>query len=282
MGGSAMEAGAGVDAGAGAGVPFRLGVAGLAVDVRALFPETRRWCADYAVEGEPGARTAPGDAGPRVAADLAVRIAPADIAWERAHMPDEALASDGYLETLALLRHLAEAMPAHRRMLMHGAVVEYEGRGYMFCASSGTGKSTHVGLWCRHLGTAVHVVNGDKPFVFVPPEEGAPPVAFGTPWAGKEGWQRNASVPLAGVCLLHRAQPGRSTARIVSSDEAREELRSHTYMPAEAEAEAETLRLLDALMARTRLVSAACDMSEAAVRATFEALAAYVPGACPS
>ena len=48
---------------------------------------------------------------------------------------------------------------------MHGAVIEYEGNGYMFSADSGTGKTTHILLWRKFLGDKVKIVNGDKPFL---------------------------------------------------------------------------------------------------------------------
>ena len=79
----------------------------------------------------------------------------------------------------------------------------FEGLGYLFTAPSGTGKSTHIRLWRQFLGEAGHIVNGDKPFLSV--EEGKVFV-WGSPWAGKENWQKNRKAPLHGICLLKQGQ----------------------------------------------------------------------------
>lgn len=108
--------------------------------------------------------------------------------------------SNEYIETLVLLRNISEQLPRFDCFLMHGAVVSEDEDGYMFTATSGTGKSTHISLWKKYFDN-VEIVNGDKPFLRVG-EEGV--TAYGTPWAGKEGWQKNVSVPLSAVCLLKR------------------------------------------------------------------------------
>lgn len=58
-------------------------------------------------------------------------------------------------------------LPAYDCFLMHGAVTAVNGAGYMFfTATSGTGKSTHVGLWKKYFDD-VEIINGDKPFIRV-------------------------------------------------------------------------------------------------------------------
>ena len=242
------------------------------VRVEALHGGIRRMCTGYLVADD-------------VAPDLTVRISQADIDRERSLSTPGEQWSDTYLETLAVYRKIAEWAPLHRRMLMHGAVVEHAGRAYMFCATSGTGKSTHIRLWRRYLGDAVDIVNGDKPLVLVPEAPGtdgpggsdavaAPSaVAYGTPWCGKEGWQRNTSAPLAGICLLHRApEPGANVIRRIEPAQALDFMMRQVYLPDAADAVAATLDLLDALLTRTPLFELFCDMSEDAVRTSFEGL----------
>lgn len=210
-----------------------------------------------------------------------VCVSRADIDEERAKgLPREW--PDGYLETLAAYRKIAELLPARDRLLVHGAAVAVADRAYLFCAPSGTGKTTHVRLWRERLGAAVAVVNGDKPIVHVPPTSaggpgpqgglGPEPIVFGTPWAGKEGWQRNMSAPLAGICFLGRAEPGASRIRSLEPARALDRALRQVYLPADAAAAARTLELLDALLGRTPLFELACDMSEDAVRCSFEGL----------
>ena len=169
------------------GVNFCMRVADLVVEVRALHQGVRRLCADYVLGGERAAAPV----------DLVVTVAQDAIDAERAISTDEHPWSDSYLETLAVLRAIANELPQRRRLLVHGAVIQYDGRAYLFTAPSGTGKSTHIMLWRQYLDEAVRVVNGDKPFLRILEAADEPPVVYGTPWAGKEGWQENTSAPLA-------------------------------------------------------------------------------------
>ena len=85
--------------------------------------------------------------------------------------------------------------------LFHAAAVSYEGRGYMFLGSSGTGKSTHAGLWVKHIEGAV-LINDDNPVVRITDGQAA---VYGSPWSGKTPCYRNVSYPLGGVVLLSQA-----------------------------------------------------------------------------
>ena len=49
---------------------------------------------------------------------------------------------DGYLETLAVYRKIAEKMPEYDTILFHGSCVAVDGEGYLFTAKSGTGSCT--------------------------------------------------------------------------------------------------------------------------------------------
>lgn len=244
------------------GVNFCMRVADLVVEVRALHQGVRRLCADYVLGGERAAAPV----------DLVVTVTQDAIDAERAISTDEHPWSDSYLETLAVLRAIANELPQRRRLLVHGAVVQYDGRAYLFTAPSGTGKSTHIMLWRQYLGEAVRVVNGDKPFLRIPEAADEPPVVYGTPWAGKEGWQENTSAPLAGIVFVSRSEPGASSIRRIEPAACLEKAMRQVYMPNDALAAVNTLELMDALLTRVSLFSLACDMSEDAVRVSFEAL----------
>ena len=91
--------------------------------------------------------------------------------------------SDGYIENICLYRSICRQIPTLGRMLLHAAVLEYDGNGYAFLGKSGTGKSTHTGLWLKHVPSS-KIVNGDKPILqYVDPQF----IVYGTPWMGKEG-----------------------------------------------------------------------------------------------
>lgn len=244
-------------------ITFTMRLADATVRVSALHEGVRRLCADYLVADDAVAEP-----------DLKVAVEWRDIARERELSTPENKWSGAYLETLAVYRKIAEWAPLHDRLLVHGAAIEHGGRAYLFCALSGTGKSTHIRLWRRYLGDAVDIVNGDKPLVRVDrmaPD--APAVIYGTPWCGKEGWQRNVSAPLAGICLLKRApEPGANSIRRIEPIEALDFMMRQVYLPEDPAAAGATLELLDALLARTPLFELFCDMSEDAVRTSFEGL----------
>ena len=108
---------------------------------------------------------------------------------------------DGYIENICLYRCICRQLPVLNRMLLHAAILEYDGNAYAFLGRSGTGKSTHTGLWLKHL-QGVRIVNGDKP-ILQKTENGF--LAYGTPWMGKEGLGTNTVAPLKGLCFLEQA-----------------------------------------------------------------------------
>lgn len=237
--------------------PFRMRVTDLLVEVHPLYPRVEELCRDYVAHAD------------YEKPDLVVSMAPEAIERER-ELSTRSSSSDEYLETLALLRALAEAAPARGRLLMHGVVLAWHGSGFLFTAPSGTGKSTHARLWGEFLGDDARVINGDKPLVRVAVD--GPCVAYGTPWCGKEGLNENASVPLRGICFLDRAEPGQSRIESLSLDEVFDRAIKQVYLPDEAEAAAATLELLDRLLRRTPLWLLQADMSEDAVRTSFTAM----------
>ena len=85
--------------------------------------------------------------------------------------------------------------------LFHAAAVSLDGHGYMFLGKSGTGKSTHAGLWVKHIEGAV-LINDDNPVVRITDGQA---VVYGSPWSGKTPCYRNVSYPLGGIVLLSQA-----------------------------------------------------------------------------
>ena len=101
----------------------------------------------------------------------------------------------------ALMVMFALATADKGTALFHAAAVSREGRGYMFLGKSGTGKSTHAGLWVKHVEGA-ELMNDDNPVVRI--HEGRA-VVYGSPWSGKTACYRDVSCPLGGIVLLSQA-----------------------------------------------------------------------------
>lgn len=222
-----------------------------------VHPELEVFCKDYLIE----------DCEP----DFMIRLTEQDIFYEETHATEQTFSAP-YLETLALLRKISDILPNHNRFLMHGASISYEGQAFLFTAPSGTGKSTHIRLWKKHIGEKVKIVNGDKPFISLDKntDGNIEPMIYGTPWAGKERWQRNCMEPLKGICFVHRGTT--NTIRKMNSEECVMMLFHQVYMPEDATAVGQTLELLDLLVKNVPLYLLTCDISEDAVRCSFEAL----------
>ena len=88
-------------------------------------------------------------------------------------------------------------------MMLHASAVVVEGRAYLFTADSGTGKSTHTGLWMKQFGNKAYILNDDKPAIRA--IDGIW-YAYGTPWSGKDGINSNESAKLAGIAVLERGK----------------------------------------------------------------------------
>ena len=110
------------------------------------------------------------------------------------------------LEYLESGRQFFAGLLEHDGFYLHSSSVTYEGRGYLFSANSGTGKSTHTKLWKTTLGENAKVFNDDKT-----PLRRLDGVwyAYGAPWCGKDNININMKVPVAGICFLKQGPENR-------------------------------------------------------------------------
>lgn len=111
-------------------------------------------------------------------------------------------------------------------VVLHGSSIAYEGKGVVFSAPSGTGKSTHTTLWQQRFGEKVTPVNDDKPAIRFMDEQ---PYVYGTPWSGKTDKNHNLSVPLHAVVFIERALQNR--IRRLSPTEALLRISNETVRP---------------------------------------------------
>ena len=173
---------------------FNMKIAGQTAAVQALFDSTPQYCRAYLTEESP---------------DFSVTVCPQDLRFEQAQLDEEArqegfrlrVFTDPFLERAAIQRAFAEHLFPRGTLLLHGSAIAVDGKGYLFTAPSGTGKSTHTRLWRETFGTRSAMINDDKPFVTF-----AEDAVFicGSPWSGKHGLDSNISVPLQGICILAR------------------------------------------------------------------------------
>ncbi len=174
--------------------------------------------------------------------------------------------SDGYIENICLYRNICRKMPLYNRMLLHAAVLEYEGNAYAFLGRSGTGKSTHTGLWLKYLQDA-KILNGDKPILECTEDEF---IAYGTPWNGKEGLGCKGNAPLKALCFLEQAKE--NSIQRLSPSEVSSKLFLQVLLPQDEENVVATLEMMDKLIQLVPAYLLRCDISEKAVETCYETL----------
>ena len=84
-------------------------------------------------------------------------------------------------------------------MFIHGSSIFVNNKGILFCAKSGTGKSTHRKLWER-LGNAI-CINDDKNVVV---EENNELWLYPNPWSGKHQIDNNIKAKLGAIVFLYQ------------------------------------------------------------------------------
>lgn len=236
-------------------------IADRTIEIGSLHETAQRMCDAY--------RTADGPV------DLSVCVTQADIDYERekaarenAHegLPERQY-SDAYLETLAVYRKIAEAMPSFDTVLMHGSCIAVDGAAYLFTAKSGTGKSTHTWLWRELLNDRAVMVNDDKPLIRISPD-GA--TVYGTPWDGKHRLSSNIAVPLRSICILERA--AKNSIRRITPGEAYPMLLQQIYRPRDGDAMQRTLTLIDRLLGSVTFWRLGCNMDPEAAAVAYNAM----------
>ena len=227
------------------------------IEINSMHPMIHEQCREYRAAGVP---------------DFRIEITPSDIVFERekSAQVDKAeeraiqFYSDGYLETLAAYRKIAERMPEYDTVLFHGSCVAVDGAGYLFTAKSGTGKSTHTRLWRELLGDRAIMINDDKPLIRIS-DSGA--IIYGTPWDGKHHLSNNIAVSLKAICILERAKE--NAILPVTREEALPMLIQQTYRPADPLTLAETLTLIDRLGMEVKLYRLRCNMDISAAKLSY-------------
>ncbi len=221
------------------------------INIKTDSPFAERFCADYLTN--------------KTDADIVVRANRQEVLREFEQA--EVNISFEYAEILCIYREIAEKLPLYNRFVMHGAALKYGENAYIFTAPSGTGKTTHLRLWQKHLGDKVCVINGDKPVLKIENEK---VTAFGTAWAGKERLATNTSALLRAICILKRGKQNKVYK--VNPKEHFGTLLNQIYLPKNEEAAAKNLELFADLIRIVPIYVLECDISEDAVKTSFEAL----------
>lgn len=197
--------------------------------------------------------------------DIFISISEKEIADEREISENKI--NIGYLEYICAYRKIANELLKFDAFVMHGTVIEVENKGIMFTALSGTGKTTHMLYWQEMLGDKLKIINGDKPIIRF--FDGVP-YAYGTPWAGKEGFNTNARTELRDICLIERADVNEVVPltgfQIVSV------FIKQIYHPEDLEARNKTYDLANKLLSYCNLRKIRCTKDISAAKTAYNAI----------
>ncbi len=209
-------------------------------------------------------------------ADFSVEISPEDIILEREKATREneieglpaRSYTDAYLELTAVQRKITERLFDYDTLLFHGSTVAVDDQAYLFTAKSGTGKSTHTGLWRELLGDRAIMVNDDKPFLEIT-KTGV--IACGSPWNGKHKLGNNIQVPLKAICILERGEENR--IQKIEPQEALHMLIQQSARPADPQKLGKYLELVDRLARNVRLYKMTCTPTIEAAQMAYMTMA---------
>lgn len=158
--------------------------------------------------------------------------------------------------------------------MLHSSTIAKDGKAYIFTANSGTGKSTHTALWQKYLAD-VTIINDDKPAIVL---KNGIFYAVGTPWSGKNNESTDIAVPVGGLVLLNRGKF--NTIRKATPIETVPFLMQQTLASKKEENTLMLVDLLDKFLKSIPTYVLECDISEEAVKTSYEALTGkkYIKG----
>lgn len=124
---------------------FKIEIAGHTAAVCSLFDSSRDYCRDYLTDKD---------------AQISIRVTREDLSFEQSDLDREAaeegfrrrVFTDPFLDRAAIQRKMADFLIHKDVLMLHGSAIALDGRGYLFMARSGTGKSTHTRLWREVFG----------------------------------------------------------------------------------------------------------------------------------
>lgn len=101
----------------------------------------------------------------------------------------------------------------NKTFILHASFIRWKGKGILFSAPSGYGKSTQASLWEKY--EKAEILNGDRAALRMKDDEWH---AYGMPYAGTSGIYRNESAPVKIVFVIRKA--GKNSIRKLPLPEA--------------------------------------------------------------
>lgn len=151
-------------------------------------------------------------------------------------------------------------------MIFHSSFIEYHNKGILFCASSGTGKSTQADLWSNMMQATV--INGDKAAVSIDNNE---IYVHSVPFSGTSGINVNHSIPLCSIVILEQSETDyvEELKGIKALTETLKNIYLDLLAPNEKE---ESFLLLSSIIQKTKVYKFHCTKNPTAVECLYKKL----------
>lgn len=168
---------------------------------------------------------------------------------------------------IALCMSLSSHLLDYEGFVLHSSSVAYDNNAYLFSADSGTGKSTHTGLWMQcFIGS--EIINDDKPAIR---RIDGRFYACGTPFSGSTPLNNNIIVPLKAICFIERGDHN-FIERITDNSFIIHKLLSQTLRRTGNDKTVKLLEILDALIKEIPFYRLKCLPDEDAARLAYEVM----------
>lgn len=202
----------------------------------------------------------------RRAADLEVEVSDEEIETEYKEFLSDGV-TRGMCESVCIYRSIAKKLIAFLAFVMHGAVIELDGKAYVFTAKSGVGKTTHTKLWLEYFEGRASYINGDKPIIRY---KNGNWYAYGTPWMGKEKFGAPKCAPIQSICFIERGE--KNEIRNIDDKEVVDRLFHQLFLPQNPETLMRFMELVDRMVRELPFFVLKCNISFEAVEVAYEAL----------
>lgn len=112
----------------------------------------------------------------------------------------------------------------YQGIVLHAAAIQWQGKGIVFSAPAGTGKTTQAKLWVKHKGASI--LNGDRPAIRVEDDKA---YVYGTPWSGSSSDFSNQKAPIQAFIMIE--QGNENTIRRIEGMEAISMVLPRCFLP---------------------------------------------------
>jgi hypothetical protein len=231
----------------------KLRVAGVNVEINYRYETMKKQCEAYKADFEN--------------ANIKIDIPDEELAKYNEDAPNLTMNDMEYIYTGAAFY---EAFLHFNGFMLHSSGICKDGYAYLFSADPGTGKSTHTTLWRKYFGDDnVKIINDDKPAIRLEDDK---IYVYGTPWSGKTDQNINMRNELGAIVFLERSE--NNWVKEITPKEAIPLLMMQTIRPRNPERMIKLLDVLDTVLKNTKLYKLGCNISEEAVRVSYEAIRA--------